>query len=227
MLVRKLIERRPLTGLVTGQRQFRWTMMLAAFVFVGGLTFASSMVTDADLRASLLDRFTAYGAQVFVFVALAYLAGFAVQGTFEEVFVRGWLTQRLCAHGWSVWVSAVASTLIFVGLHVAPGIGPTYLVLVAAMGLAFAWSAIRLNGLEFAIGAHVANNFVVGGLFAGLISGQGYAEQDGAWLSLVVYLLVFGGVVEVFARVSPRFWPDRSDGPRNGPAALPRLSLRA
>jgi hypothetical protein len=227
LLVRKLIERRPLKGLMTGQPRFRWSMMLAAFAFVGSLTLASSLVTDADLRATLGDRFSDYGAPAFGLVILAYLVGFAVQGTFEEVFLRGWLTQRLCAHGWSVWVSAVASTLIFVGLHVAPGIGPTYLALVAAMGLAFAWSAIRLNGLEFAIGAHVANNFVVGGLFAGLISGEGYAEQEGAWISLVLYLLVFGGVVEVFARLSPRFWPDRPEGPRRGPAALPRLSLRA
>jgi uncharacterized protein len=227
LLVRKVLERRPMRGLMTGHPRFRWTMMLAAFALVAGITLTVSLFTEADMRATLNDRLTAYGGIGFALVTLAYLVGFAIQGTFEEVFLRGWMTQRLCAHGWSVWVSALASTAIFVGLHIAPGIGPTYLALVAAMGLAFAWSAIRLNGLEFAIGAHVANNFVVGGLFAGLISGQGYAEQDGAWISLVLYLLVFGGVVEVFARLSPRFWPDRSDGARNGPAGLPRLSLRA
>jgi uncharacterized protein len=221
-VVRLGLEKRPLISLFTGAPQFRWSMVLAAFAIVVISSFAVTYLTDSDAAGVFDQRLTDYGLGGFLAVLGLYFVGFSVQSTFEEMFVRGWFTQRFYAHGWSVWVAALASTLIFVALHWSPDIGPTYLVSVLAMGLMFAWSAIRLNGLEFAIGTHVGNNFVVGGLFAGLINGQGYAEQDGAWIGLAIYLVLFVGLVEAFAR-----FPARDGLDRSGLPALPRLSLRA
>jgi uncharacterized protein len=222
LFVRRGLEKRPLISLVTAASHFRWSTVLAAFAIVVISSFALTYLTDSDASGVFDQRLTDYGLGGFLAVLGLYLVGFSIQSTFEEVFVRGWLTQRFCAHGWSVWVAALASTLIFVALHWSPDIGPTYLASVLAMALMFAWSAIRLNGLEFAIGAHVGNNFVVGGLFAGLINGQGYAEQDGAWIGLAIYLVLFGGLIEAFAR-----FPARDGLARSGLPALPRLSLRA
>jgi uncharacterized protein len=203
---RRRREKLPVGTLISAAIPVRWALMLAAFAVMLCFTAGTLWVSDPASREAVLARLGDYGAGLFLVVMAAYLAGFAIQAGFEEIFVRGWLLQRFCAHGLSVWVAALASSLLFVSLHLSPGIGPTYLLLVLVMGLAYAWSAIRLNGLEFAIGAHVANNLAVGGLYGGFASGAGYQEHDNALVAGSLYLLLVVGLVELFAR----FWPVRA-----------------
>lgn len=213
IIVRAKVDRAPLRTLFSGAPKFRFGLLAVSFALVVAVAAVAGFWLDADLRNTALERVGSHGPAQFLMLLAIYLFGFSIQSTFEEAFVRGWLIQRLSAHGLAVWLSAGLSTLVFALMHFSGDLQPAYLGLVAVMGLAFAWSAIRLNGLEFSIGAHVGNNFVVGGLFGGLISGSGFEDQDGALISGIVYLVGFGLVVEGFAR----FWPGRS-----GLEGLPR-----
>jgi membrane protease YdiL (CAAX protease family) len=143
-----------------------------------------------------------FSLQDWLMLALAYGVGAAVQASFEEVFVRGWLLQHIAPmFGHAFWAILITS-LVFCALHYgAPG-WFTY-ALTFAMGLAFGYSVIRLNGIEAAIGAHVGNNFVSALFVGAMVSGnpETISVQEG--LAYGLYLVGFLGFVEAWARLLP------------------------
>lgn len=73
-----------------------------------------------------------------------------------------------------------------------------------AAGLAYGWAALRLGGLEFAIGAHMANNLVLAWFVGGMIEMK---DSDFSWILLALELTQCAAVVilaEVLARRSKR-----------------------
>jgi membrane protease YdiL (CAAX protease family) len=202
MAWRKFVERAPVKTLFTGAPQFRWALAIAAAFAVVGLSYATSAAFDQESMGPFEARMTQFSASDWLLLAGVYLAGTLVQSTFEEVYIRGWLlqhVQRFIAHGLiSVFVTAVIFSLLHIG-H--PG-WATYVV-TFVMGLAFGYSAWRLNGLEAAIGGHVANN-LMSALLLGTMVGGNPAEMNLAeGLAYALYLLGFLGFVEAWARFGP------------------------
>ncbi|GIU67514.1 CPBP family intramembrane glutamic endopeptidase [Candidatus Phycosocius spiralis] len=195
-------EKRQVLSLFTGQRQFRWGLTLAAGSAMVALSFVSSALVNSDSLDPFSERLVAFSILDWMMLALAYGVGTVVQASFEEVFVRGWLLQHVAPiFGHAFWAVLITS-LVFCALHFgAPG-WFTY-ALTFAMGLAFGYSVVRLNGLEAAIGAHVGNNFV-SALFGGaMVSGnpETISVQEG--LAYGLYLVGFLGLVEIWARLLP------------------------
>jgi membrane protease YdiL (CAAX protease family) len=90
----------------------------------------------------------AYVAAAVSFLWLAALA--------EEVLFRGWLLQQTRAFTRSIVVIVAINAVAFSLAHGDLSIGG--FVTRLALGIGWAWIVLRLDGVEFAAGAHLANN---------------------------------------------------------------------
>ncbi|MDF2901137.1 MAG: Abortive infection protein, partial [Phenylobacterium sp.] len=72
---------------------------------------------------------------------------------------RGYLLQQTAALTKRTWLVIAINAVVFALFHLE--FDPVALAARALAGAAFAWAALRLGGLEFAIGAHVATNLML------------------------------------------------------------------
>ena len=75
------------------------------------------------------------------------------------MFFRGWMLQQTSAFTRSIPVLLIVNGVLFSLVHGDPD--PGAFVVRAAMGIGWCWIGLRLGGLEFATGAHLANNLAV------------------------------------------------------------------
>lgn len=199
---RKWMERLAAKTLFTARAQFRWALMAAAcgFMIIWGLGL--TLLLDDIGTADIMARVRKFAPFDWAMLALAYGAGIAVQATFEEVLVRGWLLQQMARIIPSVAGAIVSTSILFSVLHIGHAGWATY-VATLFFGLAFGWSAYRLNGLEAAIGAHIGNNLVAA-LFAGqMLTGNPEAMSPTDMMLFGLYVLGFLALVEGWARLVP------------------------
>jgi len=199
---RKFVEREPIKTLFTGAAKFRWPLAISAAFAVVFLSYVTSAAFDQESMGPFEARMAQFSPSDWLLLAAVYLLGTFVQSTFEEVYIRGWLlqhVQRFIAHG---LVAVLVTAVIFSILHIGHPGWATYVV-TFFMGSAFGYSAWRLNGLEAAIGGHIANNFM-SALLLGTIVGGNPAEMDlMQGFAYALYLLGFLGFVEAWARFGP------------------------
>ncbi len=91
--------------------------------------------------------------------AVACLAFLPVWAFFEEVLFRGWLLQQFAALTRNLGVVLLADGALFALSH--GDLEPGAMAARAVFGIVLAWSAIRLGGIAFAVGAHAANNLLI------------------------------------------------------------------
>lgn len=77
----------------------------------------------------------------------------------EEIVFRGVLLRTLGGLTRKAWVLVLLNGLLFSLIHLDPD--PVAFVARAVSGAVWTWAALRLGGIEFAIGAHWANNLVI------------------------------------------------------------------
>lgn len=155
-----LLHGRPFFSLINPlARRFRW----ARFLLAGGLWLALSAASDLIL--ALLQP----GNYVFVFEPARLLPYLLVavllipfQAAAEELLFRGYLAQGLGLAG-GYWMAWLVPSLLFGLMHGANPEVEAYGVLLTLplyilMGLVLGWITLRSEGLELAIGLHVANN---------------------------------------------------------------------
>jgi uncharacterized protein len=197
---RKVMERRAFVSLFTGVPRFRWVLLFASAFAVCALALTLTFVFDRDSVGQINDRLARFSVRDWLILLAAYGVGITVQASFEEVYVRGWLLQHIARFMPNAFAAIVTTAIIFSALHFGH---PGYATYVAALifGLAYGWSALRLNGLEAAMGAHIANN-LVGALLTGQMVSGNPPTMDGAQVVLyAAYVLGFLGFVEVWARL--------------------------
>lgn len=137
---------------------------------------------------------------VFVVASLVGLLGAAAA---EEVICRGVLlrlTTQLTRHP---VVLCLLNGLLFSALHLDPD--PVAYVARALSGAIWTWAAIRLGGLEFAIGAHLANNLMICLFWQPLSAME--VGRDSDWIELAPEVLVAVVMLIVIERLA--------DGPRD------------
>jgi membrane protease YdiL (CAAX protease family) len=142
---------------LTAAPRFRWRHALAGLALFlpvvaleigldalsGSKGPGSPLFADAALGGKLL-----YAGAAVLFLWLAALA--------EEMIFRGWLLQQTGALTRSVAVVLAVNAVVFSLAHADPSLGA--FVTRCALGAAWAWIVLRLGGIEFAAGAHFANN---------------------------------------------------------------------
>jgi pimeloyl-ACP methyl ester carboxylesterase/membrane protease YdiL (CAAX protease family) len=164
----RALHRRPLRSLVSPGGAFRWRLLLLSF----GLWLALSGLADLVqyLVHPAVYRWNFDPAIFWPYLAVALLL-LPVQTSAEELLFRGYLTQAAGLKARRLWLPLLLPALFFGLLHLPnPEVGaygpaftlPQYL----GMGLLLGWVTLRSQGLELAIGLHLANN-----LYAGLVAG--------------------------------------------------------
>jgi len=103
-------------------------------------------------------------------IILLFILAIPIQVLFEELFFRGYLNQGLSLKIKSPIIVILISSFIFSFLHVING-GTDLIFMISnvlitfIIGMIFSVATLATNGIEWATGAHLANNF-----FAFLIS---------------------------------------------------------
>lgn len=203
---------RPLRTFLTTAPRFRWRHaalglavflpVVAAEIWLEGLVKGASAAPIAMPGASAADRLL-YAAAALVFLWLAALA--------EELLFRGWLMQQTHALTRRVVVVIVVNAVLFTLAHGDLSAGG--LITRFAMGAGWAWVVLRLGGVEFTSGAHLANNLGIA-LLAQPVLLTRAADQPIDLVSVALQvgpLVVLALVVEAWAR-------RRAAGPAQGPA---------
>lgn len=174
MLAARYVFSRPLSTWLTAAPRFRWNLVLwgAALTIIG---VAVVMTVDVVILGDDFDYPVfdpSYGVGLKLAYVAAVLIGLFVAATAEEVVFRGYLLQQTAALTKRTWLVIAINAGVFALFHLE--FDPTALAARALAGAAFAWAALRLGGLEFAIGAHVATN-----LMLALIQGPMLPEDPG------------------------------------------------
>ncbi len=136
----------------------------------------------------------------------AAAAGLLIAAAAEEIAFRGVLLRVTGSLTRSLIVILLANGVLFSAIHLDPD--PVAFTARAASGMVWAWAALRLGNLAFAIGAHLANNLFIALLQAPIseaaIPGQNIPlEALGLQaVSLIVVLLAVEVLAQRRARLS-------------------------
>jgi membrane protease YdiL (CAAX protease family) len=204
-----LVHRVRLKRFITAAPKFRWRMLVSGVVlpaliigpFVGiGQWLDPSHATPPILTVS--DSL-GHGVVYAIVCVLAFLpAAFG-----EEVLFRGWLLRQLGALTRNPAILIILDGAIFAAGHFQ--FGPDALLERTILGGAFAYMTLRLGGVEFSTGAHLANNLMVV-LFLEPLTLKQPAEAGVTASTLIqyVYLVVsYVAMAELMARWAPlRRW---------------------
>jgi len=156
------LHRRPRQSFLTGHERFSWSRLSLSFatamaIFLAGLFFVLS-------RAGAPPALHVESTRYLVFVALGLLL-VPLQVFTEEFLFRGYLTQAVGRLTGSLAVRLVVPAAAFVALHLAnPEVSHNAPAAIAGYGLVALYLgvlALRGDGLEEAIGFHLANNLFV------------------------------------------------------------------
>jgi membrane protease YdiL (CAAX protease family) len=151
---------RPIRSFLTSAERFRWPLVAwgAAINFgLLGVLLVVQVAGGEPVTPPLFTPGAAFGAQLayaFACVIFLYLAALA-----EEMIFRGWMMQQIGAFTRNVVVILVINGLLFSLIHLDPNADAV--LARAATGIAFGWIVLRTGGLEFAAGAHMANNLLI------------------------------------------------------------------
>lgn len=187
---------RPMRTFITAAERFRWgqvglgvvvALPFVAAAIVAELALGGETVHPPLLRAEGLIDALGYAAIATVFLFLAALA--------EEMIFRGWLQQQTRAFTRSLPIILLVNGLAFSAIHLdfEPG---AFLVRVI-MGMGWCWLALRLGGIEFATGAHLANNLALTLLVQPLplkISSGEPSDLSGVLIQVAIVALTIGVV---------------------------------
>jgi membrane protease YdiL (CAAX protease family) len=159
--VAALLHRRRLGSYFTAASGFRWRLLLLGLglflATIGPLLLASAALDPKAPGAPILavsPDLAGRLAYAAIVVSLLLIAAAA-----EELVFRGWLVKIVGAWFPDPRVVLVLSGLLFSAIHFDPNLD-AFLVRLA-MGVGLAWMTLRLGGIEFAIGAHAANNIMI------------------------------------------------------------------
>ena len=160
-----LMVRQKLKTYITAAARFRWRHLLIGMaltpVVFAPLAFAAlalGLDIGADPRGppvlALTDGLAQQLTYLFACTTLLLLAA-----SVEEVVFRGWLLRQLTAWIGRPWIAALLASVLFAAVHVPQE--ATGWAALTLMGLSFSYMALRLGGVEFAIGAHAAHNAMI------------------------------------------------------------------
>lgn len=161
MLAARYVFGRPITTWLTAAPAFRWRLVLwgagSTAAGVAVLMLADAVTGNSEFQLPILDPASPVALRLVY--AVAVFVGLMAAASAEEAVFRGYLLQQTAALTRNAWVLIAINAAIFALAHLE--FDPAALTARALAGAAFAWAALRLGGLEFAIGAHVATNLMI------------------------------------------------------------------
>ena len=164
----RFVDRRPWSDVALGRSSANWMRVLTG-IAVGAL--AVGIPCAVLLASHWLTIAPGVGGNVGV-VTLRMLAFLVPAALAEELMVRGYLLTAL-ADGFGRVSAVIATSVLFGALHFAnPGATPWSLVMVTLAGIWLGVVRLTTDSLYAAWAAHLAWNFVLGGVLHAAVSGQ-------------------------------------------------------
>ncbi|HEY1562661.1 MAG TPA: CPBP family intramembrane glutamic endopeptidase [Caulobacteraceae bacterium] len=195
---------RPFQHYVTAAPRVRWRLLVLglglSFAVIAPLLIATEIGAPSASPApvTILSPDLARRA-VFVIGALLLVPSAAA----EELMFRGWLMHQIAAFTRSPGLLIFGTAIAFSAAHL--DFAPDAFLARAVMGAGFAYMALRLGGLELAVGAHAANNI----LFILFVAPFGLHERaaPGPWLGNFGLVAGYVLITEAVVRIGPlRRW---------------------
>lgn len=131
---------------------------------------------------------------------LAVVIGLLISAAAEEVVCRGVLLRLTGLITRRPLILCLINGVVFSAIHLDPD--PVAFVARTISGAVWTWAALRLGGLEFAIGAHLASNLGIA-LFWRLMS-ETTEGGESAWIDLAPGLLTAVVMVVMIERLANR-----------------------
>lgn len=152
--------KRPVRSFITAAPRFRWRLVLLGFGIALPILAVAVFVEQAwsgeKLHPPVLTAISTGDAALYVAAATVFLFLAAVA---EEMIFRGWLLQQTSAFTRSIPILLAVNGVLFSAAHL--DLDPGAFFVRALMGASWCWIALRLGGLEFGAGAHLANNLLI------------------------------------------------------------------
>lgn len=159
ILIAKYLHKQSFTQLTTARKKIDWKRFWFALIFWGIL---SSSLVAVDYFSNPEHYVNNFKMQQFLILCVIAVILVPLQTSFEEYFFRGYLMQSIGLLAKNKWVPLVVTSLVFGLLHISnPEIGELgYIILVVYIGTGFflAITTLMDDGLELALGFHLANN---------------------------------------------------------------------
>jgi len=163
----KLFHKKPFRTVLTGYDKFRWKRFWFAFILPFIFTGGAALVTYYTAPETVTVQFDPAKWGVLVLISFIFIP---IQAGWEEAFFRGYLMQGIGVLARNRWVPLLITSLLFGAMHMAnPEVVEhgvlTMFPIYFGMGLTFGIMALMDNGLELAMGYHIANNIAISILF--------------------------------------------------------------
>lgn len=157
------LHQRTKMSFITNTNNFSWKLYFSGFLTWGSFIFMGSLISDYQKFEVFIANFNIN--HFAVLLLIGFLA-IGVQSFFEELVIRGYFLQGLHLRVKKVTLLILVNALIFGVLHF--GYGLESFLSSWAFGIAFAVIVILQNRIEFASGAHNANNLLLSLVFLDL-----------------------------------------------------------
>lgn len=167
----RFLHKRTIISLINAVSRMRWKMLLKGV----GLWFLILFIfTLPDLIFNPGSYNISFDPKSYGFLLVLCLLVFPIQASLEELVFRGYLMQGFSLLTKKPWVPLLVTTLLFGLMHVAnaPGnFGIAIMIDATIIGLMLGIIALGDNGIETAMGIHIANNLYVALIFNSANSG--------------------------------------------------------
>lgn len=159
LLIAKLLHKQSFKQLTTSRDKIDWSRFWFALIFWG---IISSSLIAVDYFSNSEHYQDNFNLQPFLILCVIAIILVPLQTSFEEYFFRGYLMQGIGLLAKNKWVPLIVTSATFGLLHIAnPEIEKLgYILLVYYIGTGLFLGIITLmdDGLELALGFHLANN---------------------------------------------------------------------
>ena len=199
---------RRLRSYFTAAPRFRWRLMLAGLVLFAAigapLYLGLTLLDPTSAKPPILTQVSTLPGRLAY--ALATTVLLLIAAAAEELVFRGWLLKLTAAFLRRPWPLLILNGLLFAAIHMDPNLD-AFLVRMA-MGMGLGWMTLRLGGIEFAIGAHAANNILILLLVRPMtLTDPPHAFEPSSLVVAPLMLLAFITLAEFVVRVGPlRRW---------------------
>lgn len=155
----KYIHKQPISTLYSIKSKLNWKKIWFSFILCGTLVVVSTIV---DYYMSPNDYLLNFKLVPFLILFLIATILIPIQASFEEFIFRGYLMQGIGLAAGNKWMPLLFTSLLFGFMHIlnpeVEKMGYIVMVSYVSMGLFFGIITLMDEGLELAIGYHIANN---------------------------------------------------------------------
>lgn len=215
-----VMTNRPFQHYVTAAPRVRWRLLVLglglSFAVIAPLLIAAEIGAPSGSPPPVMSLTPDLARRALYVIAALLLVPSAAA---EELMFRGWLMRQIAAFTKSPVALVFATATAFSAAHL--DFAPDAFLARVVMGAGFAYMALRLGGLELAVGAHAANNI----LFILFVAPYGVHERaaPGAWFGDFGLVAGYVVITEAVVRIGPlRRWAGvASDEVSPGEVAAP------